>query len=214
MILIPRIIFSVLGLLALMQEVVCARDSLNAVMARMRSATAVRIKYQETRHLELMTDPWHGSGYMYTMMPDIMVKEQLHPVREVMGAVGDEIYYYDPVKDVRYQATIEKDDPFGLQLAALQGLLHGDQQLLNEMYQMELISKRDQWILILKSESAAEGKSLSRLLVTGLPGAAANEIKVFQADGDHNDYTLEKDAEGKEIESIVKQLYKEMKGDE
>ena len=214
MIQIPRIIFSVLGLLLLMQGIVCAKDSLATVMARMKPATAVRIKYQEIRHLELMAEPWHGSGYMYAMTPDIMVKEQLHPVREVMGAAGDEMYYYDPAKDVRYQAEIEKDDPLGLQVAALQALLHGDQHLLNEMYQIEFITKPGQWILLLRSESASEGKSLSRLLVTGLPGAAANEIKVFQADGDHNDYTLEKDAEGKEIESIVKQLYKEMKGDE
>ena len=47
-----------------------------------------------------------------------------------------------------------------------------------------------------------------------MPDAAANKIKVFQVDADYSEYTLEKDVEGKETENIVKQLYKEIKGDE
>jgi hypothetical protein len=131
-----------------------------------------------------------------------------------MGAAGDDMYYFDPAEETRYQKVMEKDDPLSLQVGALQALLNGDQQLLNEMYQIKFIVKQNKWVLLLKSKSAAKGKSLSRLLITGLPGAAANKIIVFQTDGDNSEYTLEKDAEGEEIKVIVQQLYKEIKGDE
>jgi outer membrane lipoprotein carrier protein LolA len=211
---IARISFLVLCLMGILQGNVYAKDSLAAVIARMKTDTAVRIKYQEIRHLELMADPWHGSGYMYAMTPDIMVKEQLHPVREVMGAAGDEMYYYNPPEETRYHTKMDENDSLSLQVGALQALLNGDRQLLNEMYQIEFIVKKNKWVLLLKSKSAADGKSLSRLLITGLPGAAANKITVFQTDGDNSEYILEKDAEGEEIKVIVKQLYKEIKGDE
>ncbi|WP_341326817.1 hypothetical protein [Methylotuvimicrobium sp. KM2] len=50
------------------------------VMQRMQSDTAVRIAYQETRILELIDQPWQGSGYLYSMAPDLMIKEQLQHV--------------------------------------------------------------------------------------------------------------------------------------
>ena len=58
-----------------------AEDSVSSLMHRMKSQTAVKISYQETRILELMEQPWQGSGYMYSMPPDLMIREQLQPQR-------------------------------------------------------------------------------------------------------------------------------------
>src|SRR5665811_2460809 len=86
-----------------------ADDSLAALMQRMKSDTAVRIAYQETRTLELMEKPWQGSGYLYSLPPDIMIKEQLLPERLLMGIDGDNMFYFDPIKDVRHQGEMDGD---------------------------------------------------------------------------------------------------------
>jgi len=54
--------------------IVRADDSLSALMQRMKSDQAVRVAYQETRTLELMEKPWKGSGYMYSLPPDLMLR--------------------------------------------------------------------------------------------------------------------------------------------
>ena len=104
-----------------------AKDSLTTVMQRMESETAVKIAYQETRVLELMDQPWKGSGFMYSMPPDLMIREQLQPQRLLMAVKGDKMLYYDPGSDVRHQGDMDEDNPLSLNIAVFKALINADE---------------------------------------------------------------------------------------
>ncbi len=188
-----------------------ADDSLSALMQRMKSDTAVRIAYQETRRLELLEQPWQGSGYMYSLPPDIMIKEQLKPERLLMGIQGDKMFYFEPVNDVRHQGEIEEDNPLSLNIAVFKALINADEATLQKMYRIEFSSDKQGWVMTLKPKRDSE--SGFSIVISGLPQQQANTIKVRQADGDLSEFSLRKDAEGEEIKSRVNQLYRELLGE-
>lgn len=197
--------------ISLTVNVCYAEDSLSALMQRMKSDTAVRIAYQETRTLELMDQPWKGSGYMYSLPPDIMIKEQLQPERILMGISGDDMIYFEPGNDVRHQGTVDQDNPMSLNIAVFKALMNADQQLLNNMYRVEFCSKPEQWVMTLKAKNDPD--STFRIDISGLPGQQAENIKVEQADGDKSEITLKKEAEGNEVKATVSRLYQELLGE-
>lgn len=188
-----------------------ADDSLSALMQRMKSNTAVRISYQETRKLELMEQPWQGSGYMYSLPPDIMIKEQLKPERLLMGIHGDQMLYFDPVNDVRHQGEMEEDNPLSLNIAVFKALMNADEASLHSMYRVEFSSEPHGWVMTLKPKR--DGESGFSIVISGLPQQQADTIKVKQADGDLSEFTLHKDAARDEIKTTINRLYRELLGE-
>jgi len=197
--------------LILTANVVVGEDSLSALMQAMKSDQAVKIAYQETRSLALLDQPWQGSGYLYSMPPDIMIKEQLKPERILMGVSGENLLYFDPGNQVRHQSIMDEDNPMSLNVAVFKALMNADQQLLNSMYRVEFFSTPEQWIMTLKARKDPE--SAFRIDILGLPGQQVNTIKVQQADGDSSELILKKAGEGNEIKTIVSRLYQELLGE-
>lgn len=187
-----------------------AEDSLSSVMARMKPETAVRIRYQETRQMDLLAEPWRGAGYFYAKPPDLMLKEQFHPAREIMGANGSRMYFYDPANDVRHQGVLYENDPVGLNISAFKSLVNGDKELMARLYSIEFCSKPEKWILTLKPKDSSIDESLEKIQISGLPEQPANKIEVILVDGDRTEYTLKQDGQGKEIEAAVAQITSEL----
>lgn len=188
-----------------------ADDSLSALMERMKSDQAVRVAYQETRTLELMAQPWKGSGYMYSLPPDLMIKEQLQPERLLMGVKGDEMFYFDPVNDVRHQGEMDQDNPVSLSIAVFKALMNADEAALRSLYQVEFSSLKQGWTMKLKDKQDSE--SGFGIDISGLPQQPADAIKVRQADGDTSEFILHQDAEGDAVKTRVSRLYQELVGE-
>ncbi len=197
----------------LMPESLFAEDTFSTVIARMKPETAVRLSYQETRFLGLLDAPWQGSGYMYAMTPDIMVKEQTKPVREIAGASGQQMYYFDPVNNIRHQQTIAEDDPISLNVVVFKALVNGDQALLEKMYQIDFFSGLKVWRLTLTAKSKLARESLAKVEISGLPEQPADKIIVYQADGDYSEFVLKQDGTGEVIQDEVTRLYQQLKED-
>lgn len=188
-----------------------ADDSLAALMQRMKSDTAVRIAYQETRTLELMEKPWQGSGYLYSLPPDIMIKEQLLPERLLMGIDGDNMFYFDPIKDVRHQGEMDGDNPLSLNIAVFKALMNADENSLRNQYRVVFSSEPHGWVITLKPKQDSE--SGFSIVIAGLPQQQADTIKVRQADGDISEFSLQKSATGDQIKNTVSRLYRELLGE-
>ncbi len=185
-------------------------DTQAAVMQRMKPESALRIAYQETRYLELIQEPWQASGFLYAQPPDVLVKEQLSPVREIMGANGDKMFYYDPVNDVRHQAVMERDDPLSLNIAAFKTLIAGDSNLLVAMYRLGFYSDPEQWTLTLTEH--ADSDATVKIIVTGFTGQQANKITMQQPDGDRSEFILTETAQAKHLEKRIQELNQELLG--
>jgi len=188
-----------------------AEDSVSSLMQRMESETAVKIAYQETRMLELMEQPWQGSGYMYSMPPDLMIREQLQPQRLLMGVKADEMFYYDPVNDVRHQGEMDEGDALSLNLAVFKALINADEALLNSLYQVEFSTATQGWEMTLKNKHEID--SGFSIVVSGLPDQQADKISIKQADGDSSEFLLQKNNAGDAINTTVQHLYQELLGE-
>lgn len=189
-----------------------AEDSVAALMQRMQSEVAVSIAYQETRTLEMLDQPWRGSGYMYSLPSGLMIKEQLQPERVLMAIDGDKLFYFDPGNDVRHQGEMDPDDALSLNIAVFKALMNADEQLLHSMYQVEFSAQVEQWVMTLKAKNDPE--SPFAIEIFGLPGQQVSRVRVMQADGDSSDVSLQKNAEGDEVKAKIDALYQELLGAE
>lgn len=184
-----------------------AQETLESVMLRMKPQTLIKIHYQETRYLELLDQPWKGSGYFYAM-PEGMVKEQWYPQREIMAAKGSKMYYFDPFADVRYQG--EMNSGSGIQANAFKGLMNGDLSLLQQFFQTEFLSTDSDWKITLNTTNQALAEQISKIVISGISSKSASKIEVLLADGDRHVFQLKKQAEGKSLQNKVTQLFKEL----
>ncbi len=195
---------------------VLAEDYLSALMQRMRSDKAVRIAYQEERILELMEQPWYGNGYMYSLPPDTMIKEQLQPKRLLMAVSGDRVYYFDPENNIRHQMEMEEDNPISLNIAVFKALINADEKLLHRLYQVDFSSDEQVWTMnLIPSSDQDSGFKIS---ISGGVGKHPENIKVWQPDGDISILTLKPEPviEGTKTEPIaekVETLYQELQGE-
>lgn len=189
-----------------------ADGSISAFMQRMKSKEAVKIAYQEKRILELLDRPWQGSGYMYSMPPYIMLKEQLLPERLLMGISGNRIFYFDPGHNLRHQGELGEGDPVTLNIAVFKALMNADEKLLNSIYYVKFASGgAGAWEMTLSDRN--DQSSVFNIVISGLPGQQADRVAIKQADGDRIEYQLKKEASGHEISATVSRLYRDLLGD-
>ncbi|MFK5951287.1 MAG: outer membrane lipoprotein carrier protein LolA [Methylococcales bacterium] len=188
-----------------------AEDSVSALMQKMQAKTAVKIAYQEVRTLELMDQPWYGSGFMYSIAPDLMIREQLKPQRLLMGIKGDQLFYFDPENHLHHQAEITEDNPLSLNVAVFKALITADEALLKRMYLIEFSHQSERWVMKLKPKQNSE--SGFSIVVSGLPEQAADTIIVKQADGDLSEFLLQQKGVGEQVKKTATRLYKELVGE-
>ncbi|MGR9036103.1 MAG: hypothetical protein ACU83O_05890, partial [Gammaproteobacteria bacterium] len=170
-----------------------------------------RIAYRETRTLELMERPWQGRGYMYSLPPDLMIKEQLQPERLLMAVKGDQMFYFDPVNDVRHQGVMGEDNPLSLNIGVFRALINADEALLHRLYWVDFSSSAQRWSMTLKPKQDSNyGFSI---IISGLAQKQPDTIKVKQPDGDLSELSLQPDTNGHDVEATVKRLYRELLGE-
>jgi len=186
-------------------------DSLTALMQRMKSDVAVKIAYQEIRTLELMDQPWNGSGYMYALAPDLMIREQLKPQRLLMGVKGDRLFYFDPENGMRHQMEMDISNPLSMNIAVFKALINADQELLTRLYSVKFEHKTKRWLMTLSSKQTPE-TGLS-IMVSGLPGQQADTIVTKQPDGDLSEFLMQKQATDEALNQTVQHLYQELSGE-
>ncbi len=187
-----------------------AQDSVEAVMKRMKSTSAVRIAYQQTQYLELFDKPVETSGMLYGMPPDSLLKEQLVPEREIMGILKDHNFYYDPNTGTRHSRDRNPEDPVDLHIAAFQALANGNRDVLNAVYDISFVTEPGHWYMIL--EDKKDSQPLIRITVSGAAGESADQFEIHEADGDRSVYRLRKYEEGEDIRAAVLRLEAELTG--
>lgn len=195
----------------LMTQAAYAEDSLVTVMQSMQSEQPVKIAYQEIRRLELMDEPWFASGYLYSLPPDIMIKEQLEPQRILMGVKADKLFYFDTKNNVRHQAEMDMDNPLNQNIAVFNALIHADTDLLKRLFQIEFSHFPQRWLMTLHPIQQSQ-RDIS-IAVSGRLKQGVDLIKIQQADGDVTEFLLQKQIPENHIEKKINQLYLELQGE-
>lgn len=187
-----------------------AQDTVEAVLERMKSVSAVRIAYEQIQYLEFFEKPVESSGMLYGMPPDSLVKEQLLPEREIMGILKDHLYYFDPKMGFRSSRARNPEDPLDLHIAAFQALANGNHGLLNAVYEVSFFTEPGHWYMILTDKTASE--PLIRITVSGAAGKPADKFEMHESDGDRSVYQLRNHKAGEEIRAAVLRLEAELTG--
>ncbi|MEQ1636244.1 MAG: outer membrane lipoprotein carrier protein LolA [Methylococcales bacterium] len=183
-----------------------AKDTLENVMARMKPAQAISINYQEIRKLGLLSETWKGTGTFYAVLPDVMLKEQQSPEKEIMGIKGAQLYYYHPGNDQKHQAELEDEDAVSFQVAAFKGLMNGDLAFLKNRYSLDFKTTNKDWQLRLTPRQNTDSETNTTVIMRGLPEQVANKLELLLADGDRTEYTLTPSTQGAAVKTKVQQL--------
>ena len=185
------------------------RDTLSAVLKRMHSDSAVKLAYQEQKELELMDRPWHGQGFLYSQpAAGIMIKQQLKPEPVLMAVVDQQLYYFDQTHQIRHQGVLDESNPFSLNIAVFKALMSQDMVLLEQFYQLDFVSLKDSWRLILKDKQSPD--SGFSIINSGPLQQPANQITIQQADGDKSTMLLKKVAEGEAVKQQIDRLLRQL----
>ncbi len=208
---ITKKVFSGITLYLMAIGSVYAEDSLLKLMQKLKSEPTPRVAYQETRNLKLMTEPWHGNGYLYSLPPELMVLEQLKPERVLMGVKGDKAFYFDPGKNERHQTDLVGDNELNVPLTVFKALVNADEALLRSLYQVDFTSSPQDWLMELKPKQKTG--SVSKIIVSGQSGQQANKIYILMEDGDSSEFKIQKDDGAGKSSGNITRLYKELLGE-
>ncbi len=187
-----------------------ADEALSSLMNKLKSNSAIQMSYKETRTLELMDEPWLGSGNLYSMPPDIMIREQLLPKRLLMGVIGNKMFYFDPENNTRYVDEFDDDSPRTLSIAVFKALVNADEKLLHRLYKVKFSSSKKTWEMNLTPKQN-EDSTLS-INVLGLADQPASKFQITQEEGEISEFDLQKKSQGLGVKKIIQQLSKTLQG--
>ncbi len=185
-----------------------AEDSLVTVLERMRSTEAIKLAYQETRFMDMLDQPWHGRGFMYSAPGNIMIKEQTEPEKILMAIIDDKMFYYDIDNDILHQGKLDEDNPMSLNIAVFKALMSADQALLKQFYHIDFIPAETHWKIILSDKNNPD--SDFKIIIKGSTGQAANQIVIQQGDGDKSVLELSQTKTDSSVEQHIQSLLKQM----
>jgi hypothetical protein len=181
-------------------------DSLQTVMARMKPEGVVAINYLENRYLKLMSGKWTGSGCFYALLPDVMIKEQQLPEKELMAIKGSELYFFNQENGQKHQGEVTEQDSMVAYTTAFKGLMNGDLSYLATGYDIAFTAKPAGWSIALTPKNNAESESGFKVIMQGQPEQAADKLELVMADGDRTEYRLSPAKSGEEISSKITKL--------
>ncbi len=187
-----------------------ADEALSLLMHKLKSNSAIQMSYKETRTLELMDQAWQGSGYLYSLSPDIMIREQLQPKRLLMGIVGNRMFYFDPENKTRHEDEFDDESPRTLSVAVFKALVNADEKLLHRLYKVEFSSSEKAWVMNLKPKQNED--STLNIEVSGLANLQANKFQITQEAGEISEFNLQKKSEGMAVKQIIEQLSQTLQG--
>jgi len=193
---------------------VMGQDSLNSVVSRIKSNAVSAIAYKETRALGLFVEQWKGSGVFYTTAQGTLIKQQIQPEPEIMGVIGNQLYYYKAEGEKRYQTEMDDSDAMVLPVIAFKGLMNGDLKYLRQYYDVDFTAKKQQWTLLLTAQyfEPEEGEQATTVTMQGFSGKLAHKLEIHTADGDKSEFNLSPVKQTEEIKADITRLSKLLKG--
>lgn len=188
-----------------------AEGELTALMQSLATDKAVKVAYTEIRHLELMDQPWSGSGYLYSQLPDLMIKEQLQPHRVLMGVKAEQLFYFDVDSHMRHQSELSDDSPYSVNIILFKALMNADEQLLTNHYLIELSFNTERWVMKLKPKKSTD--SATKIVVSGLLKKQVDTISIIQKDGESSEFILQHLPVTNETIELINLRYQELRGE-
>jgi hypothetical protein len=183
------------------------------LLARFRQTYPIEFRYTETRRLELMSEPWKGSGYLFSDPDGTLVKLQIAPERLIMAIVGDTMVYYESATRRRQSAPLSYAGPMAEQIKMFRAILQGRAAELEAGFELRPRGEGGRWALTLAGKTAVEGTAAPmRIELSGDDAGRRRHIRIHDASGDETEYAMEQSRAGSVLELPIRQLVSEATG--
>ncbi|MEE9342402.1 MAG: hypothetical protein V3V12_02065 [Gammaproteobacteria bacterium] len=187
-----------------------ATETFDAVLERMQFTENQHFRYQETRHLALLTQPWIATGDMF-ITADGMVMAQQSPASILTKITKDKLEYFDTENDI--QRTIPLKQAFAVPGMApfLQMLYPGEQHSrLEENYQTSFSLEKNRWKLVMGPRQIDKNK-IRAMTLSGSQGNGPDFLKLEYTDGDQTEWQLSLLAQGQDVADRLKRILDSIK---
>lgn len=189
---------------------ICDDSKLDQVLGHFAQDQQGVFNYQETRHLELVSTPWHGEGLMLTASDGSLVKLQLQPERIIMAISGDNLYYWHPGQNQRHNMPISFGEDAARQILIFRQILQGQLSSLQQQYDLTADTDGQHWSLQLRPKPSTE-QFISAISISG--NQQQRQIVIQQRDGESSEYRIEKADPQITAQYSISQLLQEASGE-
>ena len=166
-----------------------AQDSLDDVLQRVRIQDNLYFSYRETRHLQLMMEPWLATGDMH-LSPQQMVIAQHKPTIVTTVITRDQLTHDDSEKALHRTLTLEQ--PFAVPgMEPFMQLLYGTAGFseLEEDYEISFSATMDRWQLNLEPRWHIN-QDIARMQLSGDSNRGADHLVLLYKDTDRTEWQL------------------------
>lgn len=182
------------------------------ILAQLRHSDTTPYQYQETRHLELLTEPLQSQGYMLSDATANLVKLQLQPQRIIMAVSGDRMLYWDAAQDQRHSLPLSEGGPAAQQISVFRALLQGRLEEMAASYDFAASRQDRQWTLKLTPKADSDAENSAGIEISGDAEDKQRRIVIRQADGESTEYHIVKAQAQPDLPSL-EALLREAAGD-
>jgi len=194
------------ALLLVATPVAClANETLDTLLQRLHINETLQYRYQETRQLQLLAEPWQASGELF-ISPQQMVIAQHAPTSVTTLITADRLVHHDDEQAIHRRIKLER--PFAVPgMEPFMQLLFGsaNRDELQRQYRIDLTFTDGRWHLQLEPRATAAG-DITAMLLAGNKDRMADRLVLTHADGDQTSWQLTLLARGVSAERALQAM--------
>lgn len=182
-----------------------AQDTLDDVLQRVRIQDNLHFSYRETRHLQLMLEPWLATGDMH-LSPRQMVIAQHKPTTVTTVITRDQLTHDDSEKALH--RTLMLEQPFAVPgMEPFMQLLYGTAGFseLEGDYVISFSATTDRWQLNLEPRGHIK-QDIVRMQLSGDSDRGADHLMLLYKDTDRTEWQLSLVSQGKDAAIMMQQF--------
>ncbi len=179
-----------------------AGETLEGLLARLQFHETQRLAYRETRHMQLLSEPWQATGDLYIAAHRLVIVQQ-DPRRTVTEITAARLRHIDVENDNVTRLPLKQ--PFGVPgLEPFLLLLFGNDGAgqLERAYQPDLHQDKGRWALYLQPVASADEQPAAMTL-SGATGLQPDTLVLEFADGDITEWHFTPVSSGSEADAAL-----------
>ena len=169
-------------------------------------------RYQETRSLELLDQPWQGSGLMLASTDGTLIKLQMMPQRKIMAITPGEMIYFDSENKERHRLPLSVPHPMTRQALIFLELFQGKSEKILTDYDLHVSTTKASWYIRLKPKLTAESAVFKDITMSGNVNNSTRLITLSEKTGDSSTIALTELEQGPQLEFMIERLLREAVG--
>ena len=181
-------------------------ETIENLLTRLQIHAPQQLAYRETRHMQLLSEPWQATGELY-ITPDRLVIVQQEPQRSVTEITATHLQHSDAHNDTVTRLALKQAfavpvlKPFLLLLYGADGA----GQLQRE-YRPDLQQTPKRWTLRLLPVAPADDQP-SAMTLSGAAGLQPDSLMLEFADGDYTEWQFTPVSSGSEADAALDAMH-------